>query len=51
LRGFANAAPAAADARPGLMPQKTAARPGASTSGTALSSGLTAGASGTFPSP
>src|SRR5262245_31019149 len=37
FRGFANAAPAAADARPGLMPQKIASRPGPRTSGTALS--------------
>jgi hypothetical protein len=36
LRGFAKCWPAAADTRPGLMPQNTTARPGASTSGTAL---------------
>jgi hypothetical protein len=38
LRGFAKCAPAAAETRPGLIPQKTQRRPGASTSGTALSS-------------
>jgi hypothetical protein len=38
-------AAAAAETRPGLIPQKIAVRPDASTSGTA---DLTAGASGTF---
>jgi len=36
FRGFAKCAPAAADTRPGLMPQKITRSPGASTSGTAL---------------
>src|SRR5439155_6023320 len=35
LRVFAKCAPAAAETRPGLMPQKTTRRPGARTSGTA----------------
>ena len=40
FRGFANAAPADAEARPGLMPQKTTSRPGPRMSGTAeLSAG------------
>jgi hypothetical protein len=38
LRGFAKCAFAAADARPGLMPQKTTRRFGARTSGTSLRS-------------
>ena len=37
LRGFAKCAPAAAETRPGLIPQKTQRRAGARTSGTALS--------------
>ena len=36
LRGFAKWAAAAAETRPGLIPQKTQARPGARTSGTEL---------------
>src|SRR5581483_10424912 len=36
LRGFAKWARAAAETRPGLIPQKTTRKPGASTSGTAL---------------
>src|SRR5436190_21907 len=36
LRGFAKCAPAAAETRPGLIPQKTTRRPAARTSGTAL---------------
>src|SRR5580765_4346502 len=36
LRGFAKCAAAAADTRPGLIPQKTTRSPGARTSGTAL---------------
>jgi hypothetical protein len=35
LRGLAKCAPAAAETRPGLIPQKTTSRPGARTSGTA----------------
>src|SRR6266480_50071 len=40
LRGFAKCARAAADTRPGLMPQKTTRRSGARTSGTADSGGF-----------
>src|SRR5207248_182781 len=36
LRGFAKCAACAADTRPGLIPQKTQANPGPSTSGTSL---------------
>jgi hypothetical protein len=36
LRGFAKCAAAAAETRPGLIPQKTAVSPGARTSGTSL---------------
>jgi hypothetical protein len=39
LRGLAKWAPAAADTRPGLIPQKTTSRPGARTSGSAPVSG------------
>ena len=39
LRGFAKCAPAAADTRPGLMPQNTTERPDARTSGTSLGVG------------
>ena len=37
LRGFAKCACAAAETRPGLIPQKSTRRPGARTSGIALS--------------
>jgi len=36
LRGFAKCAAAAAETKPGLMPQKTTSSPCARTSGTAL---------------